>query len=707
MPLEIQSFEFEEYRLEVNEKLLSRRGEPVSLTPKTFQLLLLLVLNHGHLVEKDEIMNQVWPDSFVEEGNLSYTMRLLRKALGDDKQHPRFIETVPKAGYRFIAEVNPVRPQTPASERDESDPVSPPQKRYFLLTAGILVVVCLFGIAFMWFGGNSSYSPKQLRTGRLTTSGKITNATVSRSGNYLVFAQKEGSGESLWLRQIDSGGQTQILPPQDAEFVGLTISPDESLVYYSIFSKNAASLNLTRVPLHGGTPEPLPDIAADVSVSFSPDGKQFAFTESRSSVKETLLKTAEVDGSNQRLLLAAKNGQRSFPVFRANPVAWSPDGGTIACAVQETDKEGSSYRILLVDPENASERYLSDMRWHFIENIAWKDAENLVLIDVEPDSQVSQIWEISRTTGVTRKVTDGLIKYRWLGSADGKLFTVQRDIFSNLLVADFAQNSGEPQAKQIFSEAGLIENAVWSLDGKIFYNSWTSGKNEIWQIDPDGTAPRQLTANSNLIYDFAVSPIDNTLVFSALENGKVSLWSADAGGQNIRRLTDGPQDLSPSFSPDGQTIVFQRGFAASTLWSISLDGVSTTQLTGYFASHPAISPDGQMIAYHFMDYGGKDPHWKLGLINRETHVLLNKLDFPLPISQRKTAWRPKDGLLTMTFANSEKSGLLLLSPVDGTFRTFDDLSAGKISAFDWSSDSSRLAFAQNFETNNVVLLSGF
>ena len=707
MPLETHSFEFGEFRLDVNEKLLLRRGEPVPVTPKSFQLLLLLVANHGHLSEKDEIMSKVWPDSFVEEGNLSYTVRLLRKALDDNKQHPRFIETVPKAGYRFIAEVRPVQIPETIPKKLAADPVLPMQGRYLLLTMAILLVVCLFGIAFVWFGGNSSYLARQPKITRLTTSGKITNAAVSRSGNYMVFAQTEAAGESLWLRQIDSGNQTEILPPQEVEFVGLTISPDDRLVYYSSFSKNAASSGLNRIPLNGGTPQLLPEIAADVSVSFSPDGKRFAFTESKSSVKETLLRTAEADGSNQRSLLTAKDGKRSFPIFRANPVAWSPDGSAIACAVQETDENGSFYRILLVDPNGESEEYLSETRWRAVENIAWKDPEYLELIDAEPGSRVSQIWEISRKTGLARQVTSGFNKYRWLGSAGGNLFTVQGDVFSNLLVADFAQDTRAPQAKQIFSEAGWIENAVWSRDGRIFFNSWTSGRNEIWQINPDGTGPRQLTADSNLIYDFAVSPVDNTLVFSSLENGKVSLWTAGADGQDARRLTNGPQDLSPSFSPDGARIVFQRGSVLPTLWSISLDGISLTQLTGYFASHPAISPDGREIAYHFMDYGGQDPHWKLGLIDGENHGLLNKLDFPVPISQRKTAWRSNDNRLTMTFANGERSGILLLSPVDGTFQTFDNLAAGKISAFDWSSDSSRLAFAQNFESNNIVLLGGF
>lgn len=707
--METQSFEFGEFRLDVKEKLLLRRGVSVPITPKAFQLLLALVENHGHLVEKTELMNRVWAESFVEEGNLAYTIRLLRKVLDDDKQNPRFIETVPKAGYRFIAEVKRLaNAQVWPAESSKSPTVSPPQKRYFLVATGVVLLVCAFGIAFVWFSRNRSSSASQAKIGRLTTSRKVTNAAISRDGNHLVFAQKEGIGESLWRREMDSGNQARILPPQAVEFIGLAVSPDNNFVYYSVFSQNAAFIPLARIALRGGAPEPLPEIAADVAISFSPDGKKFAFTESHSSVKETRLKTADADGSNQKLLLAAKGDKRALPVFEASPVAWSPDGETIACAVRETDETGSYHRILLVSPDDGSEKYLSENRWHIVENIAWRDAENLAVIDYEPDSPVNRIWEISRTTGQARLVADDLNKYQWLSSANGHLLTVQKNVFSSLLVADFAENAVAPQAKQIFSEFGLIENVAWSLDGRIFYNSRASGKNEIWQINADGTAPRQLTVNSDLTYNFAVSPVDDTLVFPALKNGRLSLASADSNGRSIRPLTDGAQDLAPAFAPDGKTVVFQRGAASPTLWRVPVEGnAQPTQLTGYLATHPAVSPDGREIIFHFIDYGGKNPHWKLGLINSDSRRLLSKLEFPVPIFQRKTVWRPNDYLLTMVFSGGEGSGLLLLSPADGKFQTIDNLAAGKITDFDWSADGRRLAFSQNYETNDVVLLSGF
>src|SRR5262245_54430686 len=98
-------YEFGPFRLDVNERLLLRDGESISLTPKAFDLLLALVERHGRLVEKEELFQTVWPDTIVEESNLTYNISLIRKALGDRENGQKFIETVPKRGYRFVAEV--------------------------------------------------------------------------------------------------------------------------------------------------------------------------------------------------------------------------------------------------------------------------------------------------------------------------------------------------------------------------------------------------------------------------------------------------------------------------------------------------------------------------------------------------------------------------------------------------------------------------
>src|SRR5215210_6196309 len=98
------SYEFGRFRLKVAERVLLREGELVPLTPKVFDILVTLVENGGQLVAKDDLMKRVWPHTFVEEGNLTQNISLLRKALGETPGGAQFIETVPRRGYRFVAE---------------------------------------------------------------------------------------------------------------------------------------------------------------------------------------------------------------------------------------------------------------------------------------------------------------------------------------------------------------------------------------------------------------------------------------------------------------------------------------------------------------------------------------------------------------------------------------------------------------------------
>src|SRR5882762_11652704 len=106
-------YEFGPYRLERSARRLLRAGEPVALTPKAFDVLLALVERHERVVDKAELMKLVWPDSFVEEANLSQTIFVLRKTLGDDADGRPFIDTVPRRGYRFAAPVQAVSDREP------------------------------------------------------------------------------------------------------------------------------------------------------------------------------------------------------------------------------------------------------------------------------------------------------------------------------------------------------------------------------------------------------------------------------------------------------------------------------------------------------------------------------------------------------------------------------------------------------------------
>jgi DNA-binding winged helix-turn-helix (wHTH) protein len=99
-------YEFRGFQLDLSQRVLVRNGQPVPLTPKVFDTLALLVQNSGRILKKEELMTTLWPESFVEEGNLTQNIFILRKALGDDRNGHGFIETVPRQGYRFVAALN-------------------------------------------------------------------------------------------------------------------------------------------------------------------------------------------------------------------------------------------------------------------------------------------------------------------------------------------------------------------------------------------------------------------------------------------------------------------------------------------------------------------------------------------------------------------------------------------------------------------------
>ncbi len=118
-------YEFGRFRLDASERVLWRDQEPVPLTPKVFDILLALVARSGHVVEKDDLMRRVWPDTFVEEGNLTQSVSLLRKALGETPAGPQFIETISRRGYRFVADVR----EGPDSEyKSRSDALEPVER---------------------------------------------------------------------------------------------------------------------------------------------------------------------------------------------------------------------------------------------------------------------------------------------------------------------------------------------------------------------------------------------------------------------------------------------------------------------------------------------------------------------------------------------------------------------------------------------------
>jgi TolB-like protein/DNA-binding winged helix-turn-helix (wHTH) protein len=178
MPEGKHFYEFGAFQLDPAERLLLREGKPLPLSPKAFETLLLLVENSGHLLRKDEIMQRVWPDAFVEEVNLAHHISAIRRALDGTGGGEQYIETVPKVGYRFMAETRKVSSEAPAvlttaqagqPAPTASAPRKQPANRVALLTAAAVLALGVV-LLFVWrsrlmrASGAATVSPAQIRS---------------------------------------------------------------------------------------------------------------------------------------------------------------------------------------------------------------------------------------------------------------------------------------------------------------------------------------------------------------------------------------------------------------------------------------------------------------------------------------------------------------------------------------------------------------
>lgn len=742
-------YSFAGYELSPFKRTLVKDGELVRLNSKTFDLLLTFVENRGAVLSKDELLKRVWANQFVEENNLTVHISALRKALGEKKNENRFIVTIPGCGYSFVADVDePVENEIiiekhsfsriviEESEEDFSDfprlenqigrkpeaigageKAAPKKKRdlksrAILLICGCALLVSTLAVSF-WAGGGFSTERREtdyseLKLNRLTASGRILNIAVSPDDKFVVFSQKEEDGQSLWLRQIETGSQTRILESKPVDYIGLSVTPDGNYVYGTTFVANKADPVVSKIPVLGGAVQELPFWTC-IAVSFSPDGERIAFNQPRSSLKETHLITANADGSDFKILKRLPEAEGSFPNYKTNSVAWSPDGSQIAAIFEETGENGKTARLVGFDPNNGGEISLSDKRWAFAWHLSWtSDGKNLAVVGLERDAAVSQIWIVSPRTGEARQITNDLHDYSFVAASkkNETIFAVKRNVRSSLQIADFTENSEKLEPREIFTESKEIDNVAWSPSGEIFFTSAASGKSEIWRVNPNGGEPEQLTVDSGATFGISISPDGQRIAFNSWRGNEMSIRVADADGKNARPLTNGGEDVSPRFAGNDR-IVFQNGLNNKniTLWRVGLNGEPPVQLTQTHATHPQVSPDGSTVAYYFMDAENqRQKMWRIGLISAENGEFQGKLNFPKFVTERRMAWHPNNRFIAQIFYEGDNINLLLL-PIDGgEGRTMTNLGKGEIGSVAFAPDGRRLVYSRHAEARDIVSL---
>jgi Tol biopolymer transport system component/DNA-binding winged helix-turn-helix (wHTH) protein len=760
-------YKFGPFQLDVSERILLRDGQPVRLaqkdggtallTPKVVDTLLALVERDGQIVGKDELMRAVWPDTVVEEGNLSANISLLRKALGSAEDGQPYIETFPKRGYRFNARVEKLSPETSlelqtdaSEERDtelviskrtrtrviarvaqsdefEPQPVVAPvitvpaligrtRKRNYLLVAGIVAAVLVIAVGAVVGGlylirqrrlATSKSSPpfSQLTVLRLTANGTASQSAISPDGQYIVHVSGGAGQQSLQLKHVATGNDQEIVPPAKENFSAVSFSRDGHSVYYIKYSEQEGGL-LSQIPTLGGAPKVL---AKDVDgcASFSPDQKSFAF-----------IRGLPVEGSDALIIANIEGGERKLISHKLREIfadasinswgpAWSPDGALIAFPLRAVDEQGNEFkRVMLARVSDGVETPLTSHKWFSIGQIAWlPDRSGLIVAAAEQEQDAPhQLWHVSYPDGAARRITNDLSNYDGVSlTADGDaLITVQSDRRANIWITSRGDQSEATELPSDKSDG--MGGLSWTPDGHVVYASITNGNSEIWIMDADGSNRKQLTVSDASDRRPTVSADGRYIVFVSDRTGAENIWRMDIDGRNLRQLTNQRGDDYPYCTPDNRWIVYASdALGKRSLWRIAIEGGVPEPITDYTASLPAVSPDGKSIACSYVDERETPRRYVTAIISFDGGRPART--FPIPRSFTQVVrWTPDSRALTYLVTRAGVSNIWRQN-LDGSAPVaWTDFKTGIIFRYDWSRDGKRLVLARGSVTSDVVLI---
>lgn len=575
MSLEINKFEFEEFILDNKEKNLLRNGQPIPLTPKAFQLLLFMLENHGRLIKKEDLINAVWSENFVEEGNLTFTIRLLRKALDDSRQNPRFIKTVPLHGYKFIANVKKIAVESEI-ELSSNEIVKTPQKkslpsRLIQKSNVLIIITVIFLLGIATFGGwylknkisaaNLPIFTTSFSTEKLSTNGKLVHAIISPDGKTVVYTNGINGKQSIWRREIESGSNIEIVPSAEEIYFGLSFSPDGNFVYFIRRSKSTEGQgSIFRVSIFGGIPEKIIDEAQGWH-SISPDGATISFVRCFYNAEDycSLWIADSKSGKDERKLAF-------YPrPLRISDNKFSPDGKTIAFAVGQSQNQSNEFGLMEVNIESGEQHELSTEKFFDIKRIVWlPDKSGFLVTASRKKDRYFRIWKVSEKDALP--LTKDSEDYVSL-SLDNDF----KSLVSTQVKPDFRLefiNIENPLQRKVLDEA---ESASFSTDGKIVYTSEKTGNLEIWASELNGNRQTQLTNNFAEDVRPIVSRDNNFIFFASNRTGETQIWRMNADGSDQKQITQKEGGFPLMVSPDGSRIFYHHG-TFRTIWSASVNG---------------------------------------------------------------------------------------------------------------------------------------
>jgi DNA-binding winged helix-turn-helix (wHTH) protein/Tol biopolymer transport system component len=552
IPPMLRSFQFEEFRLQIDERRLLRGTEEVPLAPKVFDTLVLLVQNAGSLVSKEEFFRQLWPDTFVGEDTLAQNISALRRALATNGNHGNgnsleFISTVPKRGYRFVAPVKMILEDKTSGLSDlqtepPTQPRSPRVRDRWSVPVATLTAAFAVGVG-MWLARPSHPSTTALKQLQLTSNSSenaVVSGVLSPDGWSLAYADHQG----LHIKHLGSG-DIQTLP-QPPDFAGLEVDwgfaptwPRDNTWLIANASVPGRPSSIWVVPLYGGHPYKIRDNA-------------FAFTLSRDGAWVAFVPPPNQSGFGHRQLwIMRPDGSDAHIAFTADENAafigaeWSPDGSRLAYVLfrRKPDSVNIEARSLGGGPPvTLLPSGVTDWSWA-------PDGRVIYGINqTEPFGDACNFWAIptdnsrGRPTAPPKQLTnwDGFCLDNISESVDGKRLAFRKySTQGSIYIAEMQPSRSRVSTpKRLTLNQGKNFPGAWTADSRtIIFSSYLDGRWRIFSQSLDATAPRPLTVKEERnVLSAHLTPDDSAILYTPLPSGAYDpsslreLWRAPIGG---------------------------------------------------------------------------------------------------------------------------------------------------------------------------------
>jgi len=605
---------------------LRKSGIRLKIQDRPFQILAILLEHPGLVVTREQLQKRLWPeDTFVDfEHGLNTAINKLRDALSDEADNPRFIETLPKRGYRFIAPVSasaaprahlhavaPANASTlspsPVTAIIPADPSAGPTTAKLRLStnlaasAMLLLFLALLAAVYFFLRARSAGESAEIRIAPLNGLPREGDAAFSPDGNQVAFvwAGEKGGYAHIYVSQIgatDSPRQLTSTGEGTFEFAPVW-SPDGHYIAFFRFNNKEKDLAIYVTAALGGSERRLYTVKSNRKVDaldWSVDGKSLAFSDSASPSEASRIFLLSLDTLEVLPITSPPTG-----TLGDTTPAFSPDGKSLAFVRDTLD-----VREIYVRPLSGGSPAQITFDHAEIQGITWTPQSDKLIFASSRQGQTS-LWRISAKGGTPQRLPiagAGWAMRPALSRTGNRLAYTSVTYSSSLWRASLAPDHKVIRPLEKFiSSTGLEEGPQYSPDGKhIVFQSTRTGYHEIWRADADGSNPIQLTHFAkNLTGTPRWSPDSKWISFDSRPAGHSEVFIINAEGGQPRQITQGESENGvASWSTDGKWLYLASNRGGTwEVWKITPEGTSASQIThhGGFAALP--SPDGKFLYF--------------------------------------------------------------------------------------------------------------